>query len=202
MNQSDTERDGRPAARPWLPTRPSMEDADLVVHQHLRSPRACRGQGDRPSGKLAELKRSRPECGSVLTGCRSPRVRESRLPGVSRPVDMFLRPRRGARTGTPSRYRLRPGFRGSADRRHRGDNDSGRRPVSAADRLAASRATALAEGRGRPLLDDLRVAAIVYGCDKTCTLLHRAFQPRPERSRPFDDIVAEARDIATAGYRN
>jgi tRNA-2-methylthio-N6-dimethylallyladenosine synthase len=42
---------------------------------------------------------------------------------------------------------------------------------------------------------------IVYGCDKTCTYCIVPFSRGPERSRPFDDIVAEARAIAAAGFR-
>jgi len=42
---------------------------------------------------------------------------------------------------------------------------------------------------------------IVYGCDKTCTYCIVPFARGPERSRPFDDIVAEARALAEAGCR-
>jgi tRNA-2-methylthio-N6-dimethylallyladenosine synthase len=42
---------------------------------------------------------------------------------------------------------------------------------------------------------------IVYGCDKTCTYCIVPFSRGPERSRPFDEIVAEARSLAAAGYR-
>jgi tRNA-2-methylthio-N6-dimethylallyladenosine synthase len=42
---------------------------------------------------------------------------------------------------------------------------------------------------------------IIYGCDKTCTYCIVPFSRGPERSRPFDDIVDEARALAAAGYR-
>ena len=42
---------------------------------------------------------------------------------------------------------------------------------------------------------------IIYGCDKTCTYCIVPFSRGPERSRPFDDVVAEARSLAAAGYR-
>ena len=42
---------------------------------------------------------------------------------------------------------------------------------------------------------------IIYGCDKTCTYCIVPFSRGPERSRPFDDIVDEARTLAAAGYR-
>jgi tRNA-2-methylthio-N6-dimethylallyladenosine synthase len=42
---------------------------------------------------------------------------------------------------------------------------------------------------------------IIYGCDKTCTYCIVPFSRGPERSRPFDDVVAEARSLAAQGYR-
>ncbi len=42
---------------------------------------------------------------------------------------------------------------------------------------------------------------IIYGCDKTCTYCIVPFSRGPERSRPFDDIVDEARALGAAGYR-
>jgi tRNA-2-methylthio-N6-dimethylallyladenosine synthase len=77
----------------------------------------------------------------------------------------------------------------------------GRTTVGAADRLPGTRAAAVAEGqvaRESPISAWL---PIVYGCDKTCTYCIVPFSRGPERSRPFDDIVAEARSLAAAGYR-
>ena len=42
---------------------------------------------------------------------------------------------------------------------------------------------------------------IIYGCDKTCTYCIVPFSRGPERSRPFDDVLAEARALAAAGSR-
>jgi tRNA-2-methylthio-N6-dimethylallyladenosine synthase len=42
---------------------------------------------------------------------------------------------------------------------------------------------------------------IIYGCDKTCTYCIVPLSRGPERSRPFDDVVDEARALAAAGYR-
>jgi tRNA-2-methylthio-N6-dimethylallyladenosine synthase len=42
---------------------------------------------------------------------------------------------------------------------------------------------------------------IIYGCDKTCTYCIVPFSRGPERSRPFDEIVDEARAIAAQGFR-
>ena len=42
---------------------------------------------------------------------------------------------------------------------------------------------------------------VIYGCDKTCTYCIVPFSRGPERSRPFDEVVNEARSLAAAGYR-
>jgi len=42
---------------------------------------------------------------------------------------------------------------------------------------------------------------IIYGCDKTCTYCIVPFARGPERSRPFDDILAEAASLAADGCR-
>src|SRR5262249_58777413 len=74
-------------------------------------------------------------------------------------------------------------------------------PVSDATHLVRARADAIAGGavsRGSPISAWL---PIIYGCDKTCTYCIVPFSRGPERSRPFDEIVDEARSIAAAGYR-
>ncbi len=73
--------------------------------------------------------------------------------------------------------------------------------VGAADRLPVTRSTAIADGS---VARESRVSAwlpIVYGCDKTCTYCIVPFSRGPERSRPFDDVVAEARSLAAVGFR-
>ncbi len=42
---------------------------------------------------------------------------------------------------------------------------------------------------------------IIYGCDKTCTYCIVPFSRGPERSRPFDEVLDEARSLAAVGYR-
>jgi tRNA-2-methylthio-N6-dimethylallyladenosine synthase len=77
----------------------------------------------------------------------------------------------------------------------------GRSVAATADRLPGTRAAAVEAGhvaRGRGARAWL---PIVYGCDKTCTYCIVPFARGPERSRPFDDIVAEARALADAGYQ-
>ena len=66
-------------------------------------------------------------------------------------------------------------------------------------------AGATAPGRmATPVQRDSRISAwlpIIYGCDKTCTYCIVPFSRGPERSRPFDEVLSEARALAAAGYR-
>jgi tRNA-2-methylthio-N6-dimethylallyladenosine synthase len=73
--------------------------------------------------------------------------------------------------------------------------------VSAADHLAGSRADAVASGAVRRESGVAAWLPIIYGCDKTCTYCIVPFSRGPERSRPFDAVVDEARALAAAGYR-
>ena len=135
----------------------------------------------------------------VLTGCSVREPRPGRpappLPG-GRPVPA---PRRGARARRPARPGRRPRRRSAAagvdaptvGRAH--GRRRGRRP--AGDPRAGPSATA-------PSPAASAIAAwlpIIYGCDKTCTYCIVPFSRGPERSRPFDDIVDEARSLAAAG---
>ena len=73
--------------------------------------------------------------------------------------------------------------------------------AATADRLPATRAAAVEEGRVARGQGARAWLPIIYGCDKTCTYCIVPFARGPERSRPFDDIVAEAAALAAAGYR-
>jgi tRNA-2-methylthio-N6-dimethylallyladenosine synthase len=77
----------------------------------------------------------------------------------------------------------------------------GRSLAATADRLPGTRARAVGEGRVARASGLRAWLPIVYGCDKTCTYCIVPFARGPERSRPFDDIVAEAASLAAAGYR-
>ena len=77
----------------------------------------------------------------------------------------------------------------------------GRVTVGAADHLPGTRAGAVAGGA---VARESAISAwlpIVYGCDKTCTYCIVPYSRGPERSRPFDEILDEARALAAAGYR-
>src|SRR5918999_1577856 len=78
----------------------------------------------------------------------------------------------------------------------------GRSVAGVADRLPATRAAAVAEGRVARGPGVQAWLPIIYGCDKTCTYCIVPFSRGPERSRPFDDVMAEARQLAVAGYED
>ena len=151
-------------------------------------------------GQLTRLKAAKPGLRVVLTGCS---VREHDRAGLRRrypAVDLFLRPdeepelvdRLGLASAQAPIGALRPSG---------ATTTVGRSVVGAADHLAATRALAVGEGsvaRGSSIAAWL---PIIYGCDKTCTYCIVPFSRGPERSRPFDEIVDEARSLAAAGYR-
>jgi len=201
MNMSDSEEMAGQLLAAGCTRAQSMEDADLVVINTCAVREHAEAKVIGRQGLLADLKRARPGMRVVLTGCG---VRESERAGLSRrfpAVDMFLRPDEepelvlrlglvsaqapiGLQTVSTATTTVLSG-----------------RPVSAADRLAASRARALAENRVARSSTISAWLPIVYGCDKTCTYCIVPFSRGPERSRPFDDIVAEAWAIAAAGFK-
>jgi tRNA-2-methylthio-N6-dimethylallyladenosine synthase len=182
MNVSDSEEMAGQLLAAGCTRAASMETADLVVINTCAVREHAEAKVIGRQGLLADLKRARPGMRVVLSGCG---VRESEREGLAkrfRAVDMFLRP------DEEPELALRLGLVsaqtpiGLQTVSTAATTVLGGRPVSAADRLAASRAS-------------------VYGCDKTCTYCIVPFSRGPERSRPFDDIVAEAREIAAGGFR-
>jgi len=61
-----------------------------------------------------------------------------------------------------------------------------------ADHLSRTRAGAVAEGAVARASQTAAWLPIIYGCDKTCTYCIVPFSRGPERSRPFDDVLAES----------
>ena len=200
MNVSDSEEMAGQLLSAGCTRAASMEDADLIVINTCAVREHAEAKVIGRQGMLAEMKRARPGLRVVLTGCG---VRESERAGLARrfkAVDMFLRP------DEEPELALRLGLVsaqapvGLQTVSTAATTVLSGRPVSAADRLAASRVSALAEGRVARSSTISAWLPIVYGCDKTCTYCIVPFSRGPERSRPFEDIVAEAREIAAAGY--
>ncbi len=200
MNQSDSEEMAGQLLAVGCERAVSIEDADLVVINTCAVREHAEAKVIGRQGLLADLKRSRPGMRVVLTGCGVRQSERAGLPKRFPAVDLFLRP------DEEPELALRLGLvSAQAPVGLRTANTAattvlGGRPVSAADRLAVSRASALAEGRVARSSTISAWLPIVYGCDKTCTYCIVPFSRGPERSRPFDDIVAEARQIAAAGF--
>jgi tRNA-2-methylthio-N6-dimethylallyladenosine synthase len=203
MNRSDSEEMAGRLLTAGCLEAPSLDDAGLIV---INTCAIREGAEQKVIGRQGYLNRRKvddPGLRVVLTGCA---VREPDRAGLRRrypAVDLFLRPDEEPelvdRLGLASAQAeiggvAAVGMVGTTTR-------VGRTVVGAADGLAATRAAAVADGgiaRGSSVSAWL---PIVYGCDKTCTYCIVPFSRGPERSRPFDEIVAEARSLAAAGYR-
>jgi tRNA-2-methylthio-N6-dimethylallyladenosine synthase len=200
MNKSDSEEMAGRLHAAGCPEAASMEAADLVVINTCAIREAAEAKVIGRQGHLNRLKAANPSLRVVMTGCS---VRESNRAGLERrypAVDLFLRPdeepelvdRLGlasaqAPVGATATTAATTLVKGAA--------------VSDATHLVRARADAIAGGavsRGSAISAWL---PIIYGCDKTCTYCIVPFSRGPERSRPFDEIVDEARALAAAGYR-
>jgi tRNA-2-methylthio-N6-dimethylallyladenosine synthase len=185
---------------------PSFETADLVVINTCAIREAAEQKVIGRQGQLAKLKAANPALRVVLTGCA---VRERDRAGLRRrfpAVDLFLRPDEEPELVDRLGLASAQGPIGSAGPTGPAGSIGattvvGRTVVGAADRLPGTRAAAVGEGTIRRSSPTSAWLPIVYGCDKTCTYCIVPFSRGPERSRPFDDVVAEARALAGAGYR-
>jgi tRNA-2-methylthio-N6-dimethylallyladenosine synthase len=197
MNRSDSEEMAGRLLQAGCEEAASLETADLIVINTCAIREAAEQKVIGRQGQLTRLKDANPALRVVMTGCS---VREPDRAGLRRrypAIDMFLRPDEEPelvdRLGLAS-AQAPIGAVGATTR-------VGRVMVGAADGLSATRARAVGEGtvaRGSTIAAWL---PIIYGCDKTCTYCIVPFSRGPERSRPFDDIVDEARALAAAGYR-
>jgi tRNA-2-methylthio-N6-dimethylallyladenosine synthase len=209
MNRSDSEEMAGRLLAAGCPEAPSMDDADLVVINTCAIREGAEQKVIGRQGHLARLKAANPGMRVVLTGCS---VREPDRAGLRRrypAVDLFLRPdeepelvdRLGLASAQGAIGSVGPlgplGAVGAVG----ATTTVGRTVVGVADGLSQTRAGAIGEGtvaRGSAISAWL---PIIYGCDKTCTYCIVPFSRGPERSRPFDDILDEARALAAAGYR-
>ena len=200
MNKSDSEEIAGRLLTAGCAEAATMESADVVVINTCAIREAAEAKVIGRQGHLARLKSANPGLRVVMTGCS---VRETNRAGLASrypAVDLFLRPdeepelvdRLGlssaqAPVGTITMTGATTLVKGSA--------------VSDATHLVRARADAVAGGavsRGSAISAWL---PIIYGCDKTCTYCIVPFSRGPERSRPFDEIVDEARALAAAGFR-
>jgi len=197
MNRSDSEEMAGRLLHAGCTEAPSLEEADLIVINSCAIREAAEQKVVGRQGQLARLKEANPGLRVVLTGCSVREPDRGRLPGRYPAVDLFLRPDEEPelvdRLGLAS-AQAPIGVAGTT-------TTIGRTVVGAADGLAATRASAVAGGSVARASAVSAWLPIIYGCDKTCTYCIVPFSRGPERSRPFDEIVAEARSLAAAGYR-
>ncbi len=210
MNQSDSEEMAGALLAAGCAEAPVMEQADLIVINSCAIRETAEAKIIGRQGQLSRLKQANPGLRVVLTGCAVRVENRERLARRYPAVDLFLRPdeepelvaRLGLASPTAPGSLSRPGGAGDARVIHAG-------PAAAPPREHAAVADALPAVRAGAVSDD-RVARrsaiqawlpIIYGCDKTCTYCIVPFSRGPERSRPFDDVVEEARNLAAAGYR-
>ena len=197
MNRSDSEEMAGRLLAAGCEEAPSLEAADLIVINTCAIREGAEQKVIGRQGQLARLKAANPGLRVVLTGCS---VREPDRAGLRRrypAVDLFLRPDEEPelvdRLGLAS-AQAPIGAIGAT-------TAVGRTVVGVADRLAGTRAQAVDAGTVARSSAISAWLPIIYGCDKTCTYCIVPFSRGPERSRPFDDIVDEARALAAAGYR-
>jgi len=198
MNRSDSEEMAGRLLRAGCAEASGFDDADLIVINTCAIREGAEAKVIGRQGQLAKLKDANPGLRVVLTGCS---VREPDRGGLRRrypAVDLFLRPDEEPelvdRLGLASAQAAAFGTIGST-------TVVGRTEVGVADGLSATRARAVGEGtvaRGSAISAWL---PIIYGCDKTCTYCIVPFSRGPERSRPFDEVVDEARALAASGYQ-
>ena len=200
MNRSDSEEMAGRLLTAGCAEAPSLDLAELVVINTCAIREGAEQKVIGRQGHLARLKQANPALRVVLTGCSVREPDRDRLRKRYPAVDLFLRPDEEPelvdRLGLAS-AQAPIGAVGTVG----ATTTVGRAVVGAADHLPATRAQAVSEGtvaRGSAISAWL---PIIYGCDKTCTYCIVPFSRGPERSRPFDEIVGEARALAADGYR-
>jgi tRNA-2-methylthio-N6-dimethylallyladenosine synthase len=178
MNHSDSEEMAGALAAAGCAEAADLESADLIVINSCAIREAAEQKVIGRMGHLANLRAANPSLRVVLTGCS---VRTDNVDTLQRrypQVDLFLRP------DEEPELTARLGLSGAT-----------------APGLLAARAAAIGEGSIRRVSAVSAWLPIIYGCDKTCTYCIVPFSRGPERSRPFDDVIDEARSLAASGYR-
>jgi tRNA-2-methylthio-N6-dimethylallyladenosine synthase len=205
MNRSDSEEMAGRLLAAGCAEAPAMDRADLVVINTCAIREAAEAKVIGRQGELARLKREKPSMRVVMTGCAVREMDFERLNRRFPAVDLFLRPDQEPELVDRLGLASAQGPVGLVSQPAMGTIGAttivGRTSVGVADALSGTRAAAVANAaihRHNPVSAWL---PIIYGCDKTCTYCIVPFSRGPERSRPFDDIVDEARTIASQGFR-
>ncbi len=197
MNSSDSEEMAGALLAAGCAEAPGLEEAELIVINTCSIREAAENKVIGRMGSIGDLKQANPALRVVLTGCSVRADNADTLASRYPAVDLFLRPDQepelAARLGLGGP--TTPEGLGAA-----GFERVGRSVAATADRLPGTRAAAVEEGHIARSRGAKAWVPIVYGCDKTCTYCIVPFARGPERSRPFDDIVAEVEALAEAGY--
>src|SRR5438093_6463826 len=197
MNRSDSEEMAGHLLATGCAEAATMAAADLIVINTCAIREAAEAKVLGRQGELARLKSVNPALRIVMTGCAVREMDKGRLDRRFPAVDLFLRPDQEPelvdRLGLASAQGP-IGLTGAT-------TVVGRNVVGDANHLAGTRAAAVAGGSVHRQSSVSAWLPIVYGCDKTCTYCIVPFRRGPERSRPFDEILDEARALAAAGYR-
>ncbi len=215
MNRSDSEEMAGRLLAAGCAEAPAMDQADLVVINTCAIREAAEAKVIGRQGELNKLKAANPSMRVVMTGCAVREMDFDRLDRRFPAVDLFLRPdqepelvdRLGLASAqgpvglTTPRVIGAPAIGPPAMGTIGATTIVGRTAVGVADALSGTRAEAVAGGAIQRHSSVSAWLPIIYGCDKTCTYCIVPFSRGPERSRPFDDIVDEARSIASQGFR-
>jgi tRNA-2-methylthio-N6-dimethylallyladenosine synthase len=212
MNRSDSEEMAGALLASGCQEAPSLEAADLVVINTCAIREAAEQKVIGRMGALQRLKAANPGMRVVLTGCSVRADNTAQLRRRYPAVDVFLRPdeepelvARLGLEGATSHGAMAAVGPAAASPAAASPAESfqrvGRSVAATADRLPVTRAAAVGEGRVHRESAIHAWLPIIYGCDKTCTYCIVPFSRGPERSRPFDEVVAEARRLAAAGYQ-
>src|SRR5829696_4956470 len=205
MNRSDSEEMAGRLLAAGCAEASSMDAADLVVINTCAIREAAEAKVIGRQGELAKLKAGNASMRVVMTGCAVREMDRARLDRRFPAVDLFLRPDEEPelvdRLGLASAQGPVVLAWASGTGPIGATPAVGRTVVGVADHLAGTRAAAVAGGAVHRHSAVSAWLPIIYGCDKTCTYCIVPFSRGPERSRPFDDIVDEARAIAGQGFR-
>ena len=205
MNRSDSEEMAGRLLAAGCAEAPAMDQAELVVINTCAIREAAEAKVIGRQGELNRLKAANASMRVVMTGCAVREMDFARLGRRFPAVDLFLRPDQEPELVDRLGLASAQGPVGLVNQPAMGSIGAttivGRTSVGVADALSGTRAAAVASAAIRRHNGVSAWLPIIYGCDKTCTYCIVPFSRGPERSRPFDDIVNEARTIASQGFR-
>jgi len=201
MNRSDSEEMAGRLLATGCAEAATMDAADLIVINTCAIREAAEAKVIGRQGELARLKSVNPSLRVVMTGCAVREMDRDRLDRRFPAVDLFLRPDQEPELVDRLGLASAQGPIGITGAMTGATTVVGRTVVGVADHLAGTRASAVAGGAVHRHSGVSAWLPIIYGCDKTCTYCIVPFSRGPERSRPFDEIVDEARAIAGQGFR-